>query len=151
MHLSFTKRSMIGTNWDAIVTAVHKRDRHQCMNCYRERDDVTLDVHHAVPRGRGGSNRLSNLILLCRQCHDAAHGQAMAPRVKWYTNGQMDTDEFELFRQLFASMDIARFDDEERCWYIPKGDAEQLVETDEDDEPSDADTVQAVNSLASYM
>lgn len=32
------------------------------------------DVHHRIPLGRGGSNRLENLENLCRLCHEKAHG-----------------------------------------------------------------------------
>ena len=122
---------MTGTDWNTIVEAIRKRDRHRCMNCYREEDDVeTLDTHHIVPRGQGGSNRLSNLVTLCRQCHDAAHGKTMAPRVRFYSLREMDSDEFELYRNFFDKIDVARFDKDEKCWYIPKRDAELLVKSD---------------------
>lgn len=121
-------KRMQGKDLGAIVEAVHERDRHRCMNCHRTGDELTLDVHHIVPRGQGGSNQFTNLILLCRQCHDAAHGETMAPRVTWYTNGEMDSDEFELYREFFNSLDLARFDDSERCWYVPLADMDELIE-----------------------
>jgi len=33
---------------------------------------VALEVHHGVPLIEGGSNRMDNLVLLCRACHRAA-------------------------------------------------------------------------------
>lgn len=139
---------MIGMDWEAIVAAIHERDREQCMNCPRG-GNVTLDVHHIVPRGQGGSNRLSNQILLCRQCHDAAHGETMAPRIKWYTNGQMDSDEFEVYRKVFSSIDLVRFDGDEQCWYIPLADAKRLVESNENG--ADAEAEKPDTGLATYM
>lgn len=132
-----TDQTMIAPNWENKVAAIRERDRERCMNCHRSGEEVTLDVHHIVPRSRGGSHRLSNLVLLCRQCHGAIHKDKMAPRVRWYSNGQMDSDEFELYRAMFSAFDLTRFDDEEDCWYIPKADAERLVGSlkEEQDEP----------------
>jgi len=43
----------------------------KCEYC---RDLYTLDVHHILPRSEGGSNKQSNLIVLCSKCHRMAHG-----------------------------------------------------------------------------
>ncbi len=107
--------------------AVHVRDRGQCANCRASGSDVTLDVHHIVPRGQGGSNRMPNLTLLCRQCHDAAHEQAMAPTVDFRSTGQMGTDCFGAFLEFFRELPTARFDSEERVWKIPKADFQEEV------------------------
>jgi len=32
-----------------------------------------LQIHHVKPRGRGGSNRRANLVLLCQKHHDDEH------------------------------------------------------------------------------
>ena len=50
---------------------VYRRDGYRCALC-----DCThgLQVHHAIPRGHGGSNAVQNLITLCDRCHAAAHG-----------------------------------------------------------------------------
>jgi hypothetical protein len=34
-----------------------------------EKEIVSLDIHHIVPREEGGGNEPSNLILLCKNCH----------------------------------------------------------------------------------
>lgn len=94
---ALSEENMIGRKWKEIVRAVWKRDREKCQNCWRNEEEVeSLDVHHVVPRGKAGSHRYSNLILLCRRCHDAAHGRCMAPRIKWTTDGRMDSLEFSL-------------------------------------------------------
>ena len=36
------------------------------------------ELHHIVPRSRGGDNRPSNLIPLCYQCHCKAHDKSYA-------------------------------------------------------------------------
>jgi 5-methylcytosine-specific restriction endonuclease McrA len=52
--------------------AVLARDRHQCQapGCGRRR---FLEVHHVVPRTRGGTNGADNLVTLCSACHRLQH------------------------------------------------------------------------------
>lgn len=53
--------------------AVYSRDHYRCALC-----DSTyhIQIHHAIPRGQGGSNDERNLITLCQRCHMLVHGQA---------------------------------------------------------------------------
>lgn len=44
-----------------------ERDMFTCQNC--RQNDKTLDVHHKVPKRKGGLDVLENLISLCRKCH----------------------------------------------------------------------------------
>jgi 5-methylcytosine-specific restriction endonuclease McrA len=48
------------------------RDRHRCRapGCGHNR---FLEVHHRVPRVKGGTNRPENLLTLCSACHRLAH------------------------------------------------------------------------------
>lgn len=108
--------------------AVHERDRGHCVNCGATDPDATLDVHHIVPRGQGGSNRLSNLTLLCRQCHDAAHGEGTAPTVEFASTGEMTTDSFDTFLAFFRQLPSARFDEDDGVWRVPKADFKQVVD-----------------------
>lgn len=50
---------------------VYRRDGFRCALC-----DSTdgLQIHHVLPRGRGGCSHPMNLITLCWRCHAAAHG-----------------------------------------------------------------------------
>lgn len=50
---------------------VYRRDGYRCALC-----DSTkyLQVHHYIPRGSGGSDKIENLICLCADCHALAHG-----------------------------------------------------------------------------
>lgn len=114
-------------NLDGRKQAVRERDRHRCMNCTASGSDVTLDVHHIVPRGQAGSNRLSNMVVLCRRCHDAAHRKGLAPHVK-FDNGAMDNEAFGLYVEYWRTLDIAIFDEATNCWCVPKADMERLIE-----------------------
>ena len=51
--------------------AIYRRDGYRCALC-----DSTqyLQIHHIIPRGKGGNNEPDNLITLCSKCHGAAHG-----------------------------------------------------------------------------
>ena len=63
---------MIGANIpNATRKAVYRRDGYRCALC-----DSTkyIQVHHVIPRSRGGTNHPHNLITLCADCHAMAHG-----------------------------------------------------------------------------
>ncbi len=51
---------------------VLSRDRHRCQSrgCTSTR---FLEVHHIIPRIRGGSNKPENLVSLCGGCHQILH------------------------------------------------------------------------------
>lgn len=36
-----------------------------------------LDIHHILPRSRGGKDNIDNLMCLCRRCHDKVHNEGM--------------------------------------------------------------------------
>jgi len=38
--------------------------------CYCGKTDVPLEVEHVIPKSKGGSNRISNLVLSCRKCNE---------------------------------------------------------------------------------
>ncbi len=40
-----------------------------CENCSRK----AVDIHHLVFRSQLGKDEISNLMALCRDCHDIAH------------------------------------------------------------------------------
>ena len=71
----FTKEAlpMISANIDRETRkAVYRRDGFQCALCSSTR---YLQIHHAIPRGDGGSqDDPMNLITLCARCHSAVHG-----------------------------------------------------------------------------
>lgn len=51
--------------------AAKARDGYKCQRCGKK--NCRLEVHHLIPRSRGGSDKLANLITLCSDCHHLAH------------------------------------------------------------------------------
>jgi len=58
-------------DWEERKKDVKERDKHHCSECGSNND---LHVHHKIPLSKGGSNQISNLILLCASCHSKEHG-----------------------------------------------------------------------------
>jgi 5-methylcytosine-specific restriction endonuclease McrA len=56
-----------------IRSQVLLRDNFRCQECnfYKH-----LEVHHIVPRSKGGTDDPSNLVTLCQRCHAKKHGFA---------------------------------------------------------------------------
>jgi len=57
--------------WNVREYVLH-RDNHECQYCHGKSKDKVLNVHHIVTRKTGG-NSPSNLITLCRTCHQKYH------------------------------------------------------------------------------
>lgn len=55
-----------------IRKAVILRDGNKCMECGKT--NCKLEVHHIKPRRWNGANTLSNLITLCKSCHQKTEG-----------------------------------------------------------------------------
>jgi len=54
--------------------AVRERDRNRCQNCQCSAGQVSrMEVHRVVPAESGGSDALTNHVLLCADCHESAH------------------------------------------------------------------------------
>ena len=64
-----------GTNYGFANTKAYvlDRDGHKCRHCTGKSKDNRLEVHHIVFRSNGGSDEESNLITLCKTCHDKVH------------------------------------------------------------------------------
>ena len=45
-----------------------------CEACGRK----ATDLHHIKYRSRGGGDEVSNIIALCRACHDSAHNEKLS-------------------------------------------------------------------------
>lgn len=142
-------------NWTDLRKAVYVRDQHQCRNCLGTVDtSVTLDPDHNVPRGVGGSDRLSNIGTLCRRCHDAKHGNGIAPTLQIVSSGEMTDTEFIWFKHLLKEMLPAMsksFDvmmkpkfgiADQDMWHLPLGDIRRL-----DEQLSDASVIEEYSSL----
>jgi len=49
------------------------RDSYLCQRCQGKSKDRRLEVHHLVFRSQGGSDDETNLLTLCKTCHDGLH------------------------------------------------------------------------------
>ena len=59
-----------GQEWRKVRAAVLDRDMRMCQRCYRQgRYKAGNEVDHIVPKARGGRDTLSNLEVICRDCH----------------------------------------------------------------------------------
>ena len=58
------------------------RDNHECQNCKGKSGDNVLNVHRITQRKDGGSDRLDNLITLCKTCHDNYHQSKIKLKIK---------------------------------------------------------------------
>lgn len=58
----------------ALRKAIYKRDGYRCALCDCTRG---LQIHHMIPRGKGGAGIPYNLITLCSYCHSHAHGRPL--------------------------------------------------------------------------
>jgi hypothetical protein len=53
--------------------SVLTRDDYACQQCKGKSKDQRLEVHHLVFRSQGGSDDETNLLTLCKSCHDGLH------------------------------------------------------------------------------
>ena len=58
-------------DWADVARRIRRRDGYKCMVC--SATDTTLDVHHIVYLSHHGTNQQSNLVTLCRKCHETEH------------------------------------------------------------------------------
>lgn len=78
-----------GAAWDKIRVIVLKRDNGlcQCDECQGGKIRLTLanEVHHIIPKAKGGTDDLSNLQAINKECHKretaADQGRTLKPKV----------------------------------------------------------------------
>lgn len=56
-------------DWSTIRYLILERDNYICQHCDTKKSKRELEVHHIIPRCKGGSDKLDNLITLCTTCH----------------------------------------------------------------------------------
>lgn len=64
----------VKNSWYDLVKKVNMLHNGMCVVC-RNKGILTKgsEVHHIVPLSKGGSNTMSNLLLLCGSCHNKRH------------------------------------------------------------------------------
>jgi 5-methylcytosine-specific restriction endonuclease McrA len=69
-------RDNYGKTWYQTIAEVLERDDKQCQNRLFTGKCLSKDhvqVHHIKPLSKGGKTEKSNLITLCRACHEMKH------------------------------------------------------------------------------
>lgn len=65
------------------------RDGYTCQYCKGKSKDSKLEVHHIIFRRNGGSDEESNLICLCKTCHDKLHKNEITLKKIGKVKGQL--------------------------------------------------------------
>jgi hypothetical protein len=76
----------------AVRQALGKRAKGRCERCGKAAR--TKDAHHRLQRSLGGTHALSNLVAVCRSCHDKIHQQRRESReydAGWLLRSHWDT------------------------------------------------------------
>lgn len=58
------------------------RDGFTCQYCGRKPPEVVLEIDHIVPRSRGGTDNIENLITACRDCNRSKNKKLIAPALR---------------------------------------------------------------------
>lgn len=67
--------------------AVQIRDQGHCVRCGAWLANIPASIHHRLPRGRGGTDRLSNLVTCCGDGVRGCHGDLESDRSQAYDDG----------------------------------------------------------------
>jgi len=59
--------------FENVKAYIRDRDNYTCQICKKKIANIRNEVHHIIPKSKGGSNRPNNLILLCSDCHKKVH------------------------------------------------------------------------------
>jgi hypothetical protein len=71
---------------------IFERDRFRCRGCAKP----AADIHHIIFRSQGGTDDLSNLVALCRSCHEQAHGRVGTKLAAWVLQAMVAYDKFRV-------------------------------------------------------
>ncbi len=103
------------------------RDNFTCQHCKGKSKDRRLEVHHIVFRSEQGSDEESNLLTLCKTCHDGLHAGTITLKQKGKKKGtllyatQMNSIRLQLLRLLQAEETWGFVTKEHRqLWDLPK-------------------------------
>ena len=81
-----------GSAWIKLRAVIMRRDMHLCQPCSSKgRVTPATEVHHIKAKAQGGTDDPSNLVAICRECHEDATRQqtGSAPRVRFDDDGRV--------------------------------------------------------------
>jgi hypothetical protein len=100
------------SDWDSRRKDVYRHDDYTCQNCGKlggPQGHAELHAHHIVPKSKGGTHSKSNLVTVCKQCHNAIHGNSYAPTKSGSIPSQNSGDFFSNLSTIIGYIEI--FDD----------------------------------------
>jgi ribosomal protein L37AE/L43A len=74
------RKYLQSAKWKALKAQALERDNHQCVECG---SPYTLDLHH-ITYVRLGNEHLSDVAILCRECHSQKHKRLGYSRLTTY-------------------------------------------------------------------
>lgn len=80
-----SKHSSRGPEWEKTRRFVLDRDGWVCAYCSRDADTVD----HVVPKAKGGTDDVSNLLAACRECNGRLQDRTMV-RTTWVNRRWLD-------------------------------------------------------------
>lgn len=86
LHLDRPHRWGYPNNWKEVAHNIRELDNFTCVSC--SATNVELHVHHIVYASNFGTHQRSNLVTLCRECHEKEH-----KRVFDFGENMLETDE----------------------------------------------------------
>jgi hypothetical protein len=94
-----------GTLWGFEVREyLLQRDKHTCQYCGGASNDPVLNIDHKHPRAKGGTNRVSNLIVSCVTCNETKNALLLPD---WLTKISRSKTKLDLARKAMLPKVIA--------------------------------------------
>ncbi|NOU12445.1 MAG: HNH endonuclease [Methylococcaceae bacterium] len=75
LHLDRPHRWGYPNNWKEVAHKIRQLDNFACVSC--STNDEALHVHHIVYASNFGTHQNTNLITLCRKCHEKEHKRVL--------------------------------------------------------------------------
>ena len=64
--------------WVSMKAFVSIQQKGKCARCRKKTTIDMLTIHHIIPRAKGGTNDIENIIGLCKKCHDIIEPQELS-------------------------------------------------------------------------
>ena len=96
-------------DWNSKRKNVYQRDNQECQNCGvsgGQHGRAELHAHHIVPKSRGGTHEKSNLITLCKDCHNTVHSKSKQAPTRESQNTITRVDYAELSDEIIDDLSI---------------------------------------------
>lgn len=107
-----------------IKAFVLNRDNYKCQHCKGKSKDKRLHVHHIIWRKNGGPDHQSNLITVCKTCHELIHKEKIVLKLKGHKTNTKHATEVSILKSQLKKK-FGKF--EETFGYETKFKREQIL------------------------